>query len=125
MKLIKGNLSFLYKQSNINSRYSVIEDFGKPSGGSTFFKGDEDALVNLEKRLQLYDEHATPISVQAIQRAIDGIIDPKQITHLITVSCTGMSAPGLDLTIAEALDLDPLYFAPQLILWVVMRLYMH
>jgi predicted naringenin-chalcone synthase len=29
----------------------------------------------------------------------------KDITHLITVSCTGMSAPGLDLQLLEALEL--------------------
>ncbi|MFL5773754.1 MAG: type III polyketide synthase, partial [Flavisolibacter sp.] len=32
--------------------------------------------------------------------------DPKKITHLITVSCTGMSAPGLDLQVMELLDLE-------------------
>ena len=33
--------------------------------------------------------------------------DKKDITHLITVSCTGMSAPGLDLDIAQAMQLSP------------------
>ena len=32
------------------------------------------------------------------------------ITHLITVSCTGMSAPGLDLELVEALQLSPNVF---------------
>jgi predicted naringenin-chalcone synthase len=33
-----------------------------------------------------------------------------EITHLITVSCTGMSAPGLDLEIMEAMGLSPNIF---------------
>ena len=34
-------------------------------------------------------------------------IKPEAITHVITVSCTGMSAPGLDLQIAEEMNMRP------------------
>jgi predicted naringenin-chalcone synthase len=104
----KRKLSFLYKQSQIDYRYSVIEDFGKPEGGAVFSQKED--FVGLEKRMELYNEYATPLSVNAIRKAIDGNIDTSQITHLITVSCTGISAPGLDLTIAEAMNLDPTIF---------------
>jgi predicted naringenin-chalcone synthase len=43
--------------------------------------------------------------VDAIEKCIEGKINKKSITHLITASCTGMSAPGLDLQILEAMDL--------------------
>src|ERR1700722_19449722 len=33
--------------------------------------------------------------------------DKTQITHLITVSCTGMYAPGIDIEIVQHLQLDP------------------
>jgi predicted naringenin-chalcone synthase len=45
--------------------------------------------------------------MKAIKDCIADHIDPGEITHLITVSCTGMSAPGLDLQVAEELQLRP------------------
>jgi len=39
-----------------------------------------------------------------------GGMDAREITHLITVSCTGMSAPGLDLELVEALQLPQTVF---------------
>ncbi|HSU51460.1 MAG TPA: type III polyketide synthase, partial [Segetibacter sp.] len=45
------------------------------------------------------------LSVAAIENCIADKIEPGEITHLITVSCTGMSAPGLDLQITEDLNL--------------------
>ena len=50
-------------------------------------------------------DHARLFSVDAIDSCIEGIIHSNDITHLITVSCTGMSAPGLDLQVMELMDL--------------------
>ena len=50
--------------------------------------------------------HALPLSLKCANKCIDGIIDKKEITHLITVSCTGMSAPGLELELMEAMGLN-------------------
>ena len=52
-----------------------------------------------------YNKHAAPLSVDAIRNCIENKIHPQEITHLITVSCTGMSAPGLDLQVMELMDL--------------------
>ena len=52
-----------------------------------------------------FNENACQLSVNAIKDCIKGKIENKDITHLITVSCTGMSAPGLDLEIMEAMNL--------------------
>jgi predicted naringenin-chalcone synthase len=52
-----------------------------------------------------YNKYAAPLSVNAIRDCLDGKLSEKEITHLITVSCTGMSAPGLDLQVMELLDL--------------------
>jgi predicted naringenin-chalcone synthase len=106
----KRKLSFLYSQSGIEKRYSVIEDFSKPSGDWSFIPQQEGDAPSLEKRLALYQQFALPISVEAIQNCINGHIPASEISHLITVSCTGMSAPGLDLQIAEELNLSPNVF---------------
>ena len=52
-----------------------------------------------------YNKYAAPLSVEAIRRSLEGNISANEITHLITVSCTGMSAPGLDLQVMDLMDL--------------------
>lgn len=96
-------LAFLYRHSEIQKRYSVVDDFAKPIHEWNFVKADYSP--SLDDRMVLFQQFAPELSVTAIQNAIEGFIDPCQITHLITVSCTGMSAPGLDLQIAESLQL--------------------
>jgi len=96
-------LAFLYKHSEIQKRYSVLNDFAKPENEWDFIIPDYSP--SLDDRMKLFQQYAPALSVAAIKNTIEGFIDTSQVTHLITVSCTGMSAPGLDLQIAEALQL--------------------
>ncbi len=66
--------------------------------------------ANLDERMKIYNREALPLSVTAINDCLKDKIPATDITHLITVSCTGMSAPGLDLQIAEAMDMKPEVF---------------
>jgi len=68
---------------------------------------DLEPFPNLEHRMQWFHRNALPLSSAAANKCIDGVIDKKDITHLITVSCTGMSAPGLELQLMEAMGLRP------------------
>lgn len=104
-------LEKLYTASGIQFRHSVISDFNKQTGNFTFF-GNHDGLEpfpTTAQRGQLYQQTALNISLAAIQNAINKLqnFDLKTITHLITVSCTGMYAPGLDVEIVEKLNLNP------------------
>jgi len=103
----KRKLGFLYKHSGIETRYSVIDDYGQPQDEWDFLPQNGDAFPSLEERMKIFDVQALKLSLKAVQKCIDGFITAKEITHLITVSCTGMSAPGLDLQLAEALGLSP------------------
>lgn len=100
-------MKFLYHQSGIQNRYSVIADYSRKAEDWKFYPQSEnlEPFPSLEQRMALYNKHAAPLSVDAIRNCIAGKISTDQITHLITVSCTGMSAPGLDLQIVELLDL--------------------
>ena len=100
-------LKFLYHVSGIHSRYSPIPDYSYEMKEWNFYPQNEtlNPFPSLELRMQWYQRHAAPLSVQAIRNCAEGIIQPQEITHLITVSCTGMSAPGLDLQVMELLDL--------------------
>lgn len=102
-------LKFVYHQSGIDTRYSVLADFGLPPSARTFFSVSKDLepFPSLEQRMKCYSETSVPLSVDTINACIRGKVVAAEITHLVTVSCTGMSAPGLDLQIMEAMNLSP------------------
>ncbi len=100
-------LKFLYNHSGIRYRYSVIPDFDLHKKERVFFNETEDLLPvpSIGKRMEVYNQHAAKLSAETIIKCIAGKIETKDVTHLITVSCTGMSAPGLDLQLIELMDL--------------------
>jgi predicted naringenin-chalcone synthase len=59
--------------------------------------------------MQWYQQYAAQLSLVAVNKCIENYAEQK-ITHLITVSCTGMSAPGLDLELLELLNLPATTF---------------
>lgn len=105
----KRILNYLYKHSGIDTRYSVIPDYTLPMAEWQFYPHSRDLepFPGLEQRLLWFKAHALPLSLIAAEKCIDGVIDKVEITNLITVSCTGMSAPGLELELMEAMGLRP------------------
>jgi predicted naringenin-chalcone synthase len=107
----KRKLRFLYKQGGIDTRYSVIPDYSLPTAQWQFYSPTEnlEPFPRLEQRMNWFQQHAAALSMDAIAKCTENFKD-KKITHLITVSCTGMSAPGLDLEILELLKLPATTF---------------
>lgn len=99
-------LQLLYRATGIQNRYSSIEDYRK-AYGFTFFPENPtlDPFPGTDKRMKWYQKEALKTSLKAV-RNLDKF-KPSQITHLITVSCTGMYAPGLDIDLISALELAP------------------
>ena len=102
----KRKLRFLYRHCGIETRYSIFPDYSLPANEWQFFRASEnlEPFPSIEKRMQSFREHAAPISLKAINNCLKDFQN-QSITHLITVSCTGMSAPGLDLELMELLNL--------------------
>ncbi len=98
-------LPILYKRSGISNRYSVFPDFSLPRSEWTFFE-DKTSVPSLEKRMTLYNSEAVELSIKAIFNCLQGV-DIQEVTHLITVTCTGISAPGLDILLMQKLNLSP------------------
>jgi len=100
-------LKYLYNKSGIDHRYSVTNDYSAPSAERQFFsdRDDLEPFPSLEKRMEWYHQYAAELSVKTIRDCIEHKITTDEITHLITVSCTGMSAPGLDLQVMEQMQL--------------------
>lgn len=107
----KRKLKFLYRQGGIDTRYSVIPDYSLSPGEWQFYSPTEnlEPFPKLEKRMQWYQQYAATLSINAIEKCIEKV-QGHTITHLITVSCTGMSAPGLDLELLELLNLPATTF---------------
>lgn len=100
-------LKFLYRQSGISTRYSVLPDYDEQAAERKLFpwSADLEPFPGLEKRMAIYQDHAASLSADAIRECISNKISKDEITHLVTVSCTGLSAPGTDLQIMELMDL--------------------
>jgi predicted naringenin-chalcone synthase len=103
----KRKLRFLYRQAGISARHSSIADYSKPIHEWEFYPQSENVepFPGLEQRMDWFQKFAPPLSVHAIQKCLDNKLKAEEITHLITVSCTGLSAPGLDLQVMELMDL--------------------
>lgn len=98
-------LKFLYRQSGIDTRYSIIPDYSRPAASWQFYPPAEnlEPFPGLERRMQWYQQYAAQLSLKAISDCLQNF--PAPVSHLITVSCTGMSAPGLDIELLELLQL--------------------
>ena len=104
-------LRALYRVSGIEHRYSVLPDYGRPNGEYTFFPNTPtlEPFPSVGQRMAVYRREALPLVLEAVRDCLRQVPDvaPHSITHLVTVSCTGMYAPGLDIELVQALGLRP------------------
>lgn len=103
-------LKVLYRATGIKHRHTVVKDYQKPSEGDFYpHTADLEPFPSTAKRMEVYQDEAKRISLEAIRSAMADLPHWKreEITHLITVSCTGMYAPGLDIDISNELGLSP------------------
>jgi len=101
------DLAVLYRATGIQNRYSVISDYSSNTKNKFYpDTADLEPFPTTVDRNQLFQKEALNLSVDAIKNCLDHSgLEKSEITHLITVSCTGLYAPGLDIEIIEALDL--------------------
>jgi alpha-pyrone synthase len=106
----KRLLKSVYKATGIESRHSVLSDYCKNPGEFDFFPNDQTSpFPTTAARMKIYKEQALPLAHTAIYNCFQQLpeFNPASITHLITVSCTGMYAPGIDIEIIQGLKLNP------------------
>ena len=106
---IKRKMNMVAHKSGIQTRYSVLSDFGKQPSDFTFFEKNWDLSppVSLSKRMEIYKTNALQLSLSAIRKIANFESIKSSITHIITVTCTGLFAPGLDIELIQELDLSP------------------
>ncbi|MCW3077976.1 MAG: hypothetical protein JWO32_2585 [Bacteroidetes bacterium] len=92
-------LGFLNRKTMINRRHSCIPDYNGKNY-ELYTNGNYEPSVN--HRLKLYKEKILPLASKAIDKLFNQTgLRPEDVTHLITVSCTGHFAPGMEFVIAE------------------------
>ncbi len=91
------------ERSGIAHRHAVLQpgriEHGEVDTSGFYRRG---AFPSTAARMRLYEEAAPALACEAAARLR---LDPHEVTHLVVASCTGFSAPGLDLQIAHRLGL--------------------
>ncbi|MCS6977146.1 MAG: type III polyketide synthase [Gemmatales bacterium] len=108
-------LPVLYRQTGVRRRYMVYNQHvleevvttGTTSVSSVFIPRDRnDRGPTTLQRMERYMQEAPTLACQAASEALERAeVLPREITHLITVSCTGFSAPGFDIALIKRLGL--------------------
>ncbi|HET8551743.1 MAG TPA: type III polyketide synthase [Gammaproteobacteria bacterium] len=100
----------IYRQSGVQHRASVLLDDNGTSALEDFYPvaGDGARNPGTAARMQRYAETAGALGARACRAAFaEAAIERDTITHLVTVSCTGLMSPGLDAELIERLSLSP------------------
>jgi predicted naringenin-chalcone synthase len=106
---IRNRIRAIYERSGIDTRYSCIADYDRPLDEFEFYPPNWklDPQPSTGTRNTLYKETVVPLGCRVAQDAITSAsINTSDITHVITVSCTGFFAPGLDIELCGRLGLS-------------------
>ena len=102
----------LYRRSGVQTRHSVVLDSSSDASPATqtFYEPSEmdlDRGPGTAARMHCYESRAPELATAAAKKAIaQAGIDVSLVTHLVTVSCSGFSAPGVDLELIKRLGLS-------------------
>jgi predicted naringenin-chalcone synthase len=105
-------LKMLYRKSRVETRHTVAirGDHGPLVERIPYYPlatGPDDRGPTTHQRMGWYEQEAPPLALAASRNALsDADLGPEDITHLVTVSCTGFFAPGVDALLIEQLGLS-------------------
>jgi len=100
-------LAALYRRSGVRTRHVALLDRLDVSGPDL---GPDANLLGptTQARMEHYEAAIRPLALEASRLALaSSEVAASKITHLVTVSCTGFTAPGFDLALIEGLRLPP------------------
>lgn len=109
-------VSASFNSSGIDRRYSAVTEMdlrARPEADHSpqFFDPASQQILNPSTgtRNDVYVREASRLYVEAAAAALEASdgLDKTDVTHVITVSCTGFFSPGPDYLIVRGLDLEP------------------
>ncbi len=103
-------LVVLYRHARVDSRSSVLLEESNGSGPQQSFfppaNGENPMGPTTRQRMLRYAQEAAPLALAAAGKALaESRVTPRRIGQLITVSCTGFAAPGIDVALIKRLGL--------------------
>jgi alkylresorcinol/alkylpyrone synthase len=101
-------LSTLYRETQIGSRHMVAGFLTEAlqSHRSNEAPSSQHRAPSTAERMAVYEREALPLALAACRHALaQADVPAAEISHLVTVSCTGFAAPGFDLGLVKALGL--------------------
>jgi predicted naringenin-chalcone synthase len=98
-------LKGMYRLAGVETRHSVVLDASDGDLGTrqSFYSHANPSTCD---RMREFENHAGALAVSAGRKALqqaDAV--PEQVTHVITVSCSGFYAPGFDIALIKNLGL--------------------
>lgn len=97
------SLAALYAQTGVRTRQTAIAEDGR----STFFEDMGDDGPSTGDRMLRYRNVAPALAEEACGDALRRSgVDAARVTHLVTVSCTGFHAPGVDIELIHRLGMS-------------------
>lgn len=102
-------MHILFATSGIKQRHSVVRDYTSEMENYVFFPKNKalEPFPGTSDRMEFYRREALGLAVNAVNDCFTSLdANLNAVTHLITVSCTGMYAPGLDIELVEELGLQ-------------------
>ncbi len=101
----KRKFGFLVQDTSIAYKHAVLPDFKVDCSTPLLYKTPENPPSTAE-RMAIYEQEAPKIGLSVANAALKKAgLAAEQITHIVTVSCTGMFAPGLEAVLCEQLGL--------------------
>ncbi len=101
----------LYRRSGVKKRHSVVLS-SSASGAPLLYRfyrpmeNASDRGPTTARRMQAYGDPAAELAIRATAAALSGAATrASEITHLVTVSCSGFEAPGFDIGLIKELGL--------------------
>jgi len=101
----------LFRRSGVRKRHSVVlkaSTNGKPAQQDFYqpMDNEHDRGPTTARRMQAYGDSAAELAIEATTDALSKTkTQPSEITHLVTVSCSGFTAPGFDIALINELQL--------------------
>lgn len=97
----------IFKQCGVEARYTCEPNLLEPAADCRYLPGASlDNVPLTAERMEIYKKESVPLGLDAARQALsDGEVDASEVTHLITVSCTGQFLPGLDAVLVRQLGL--------------------
>ena len=100
-------LRWLAEKSAIHTRYAALPDYQDAASARLYYRLGQVHRATVRERMHLYAELALDLSLRAAAPLVEQFGKP---THVVYTSCTGLSAPGLEMSLLRSLGLSPQTF---------------